>query len=227
MMKGREISRQPSLLSIQGSAHTKFHQDRTILKQFSSSMAKSSLMMKLPPEIHLAIADNLAFPDIVNLRNTSVYFHSLIKRLTHKELLEAEMSPFANLHHLYTCMDCVRLRPSSKFADNMRKGKKRKEGQEKHARFCVECGIRPKPRTSRYSPGTRIVVNGENKIMCISCHRYKNGVTDSMVKQCEDCWNQSQRQHVQSKITPAEWKRFVAGVRSPWGSDFEESDNEI
>ncbi|KAK0509320.1 hypothetical protein JMJ35_008691 [Cladonia borealis] len=50
---------------------------------------------KLPPELHLAIADQLDFPDNMNLRMVDRYFYKLIKPLSYEEGLEAEKSRFA------------------------------------------------------------------------------------------------------------------------------------
>ncbi|RJE24052.1 hypothetical protein PHISCL_03588, partial [Aspergillus sclerotialis] len=75
--------------------------------------------------------------------------------------MEVEVSDFGMENDLYTCRDCLRLRPRAKFADKMVKKRKAKFAVEAMKRFCVECGINPRPGTTRYTYGSHIVIQGE------------------------------------------------------------------
>lgn len=57
----------------------------------------------------------------------------------------------------------------------MKKGKKGLNGKEPHKRFCVDCGIKPKMGQTRYSPGAEIVVDGERRVFCNWCRKWKGG----------------------------------------------------
>ena len=70
---------------------------------------------KLPPGLHLVIADLLNFPDNMNLRMVDRYFYKLIKPLSYEEGLEAEESRFAVKNEIFACNPCHRLRHKEKF----------------------------------------------------------------------------------------------------------------
>jgi hypothetical protein len=53
----------------------------------------------------------------------------------------------------------VRLRPASKFADSMLRGKTGRNGQRRYLRFCADCGFEVWEK-ERYPPGTKVVVDG-------------------------------------------------------------------
>lgn len=150
-------------------------------------MTELGPILSLPPEIHLTITEKLAFPENLKLKVTNCYFYNLIPHPTHKELLEAESSQYACDRNLFACMDCVRLLPASKFADNMRKAKKRKGGAKSHGRFCIECGLNPKAGTTRYTRGSLIVNLGNVQVICVSCCRLNKVKADDISIYCEDC----------------------------------------
>lgn len=174
-------------------------------------MAELRTIMSIPPEIHLIITKKLSFPDNINLKVTNRYFYNLIKQPSHQELLEAESSQYALHHGLFASMDCVRLLPAVKFADTMRTKKKRKGGLESHRRFCVRCGMNPKPMTGRYSPGSRIVTHGNVQVICIRCRKLKKGVADGTVNHCEDCWNRVK--HGQTEQRTREERRRLTSAK--------------
>ncbi|OCL05468.1 hypothetical protein AOQ84DRAFT_271563, partial [Glonium stellatum] len=126
-------------------------------------------LLALPVELQKDIIDFLDFPSKQALRSTSHHFFIITKRPTHGELLVIEQSAWAIERRLYACKDCIRLRPSHKFADAMRKGPKGLNGRQPHKRFCIDCGLHPKPRTTRYSPGARIEVEGKRYVLCNIC----------------------------------------------------------
>lgn len=161
------------------------------------------------------IAKRLSFPENINLKVTNRYFYNLVKQPSHQDLLEAELSQYALRRQLFACMDCVRLLPAAKFADTMRTKKKRKGGQKSHRRFCVQCGMNPKPMTGRYSPGSRIVIHGNVQVMCIRCRKLKKGVADGMVNHCEDCWNRVEDRQT-DQWTREERRRLASWIASIW-----------
>lgn len=154
-----------------------------------------SYLMRLPVELHKDIIDLLALPEKVHLKLTGRYFASLIKAASHSELLAAENTEWAISRGLFSCMDCVRLRPLDKFADTMRKNKKSRNGSEPHKRFCIDCGLRlqlhPKPYQNqteqRYTPGTEITVQGKPFIFCRYCNKYTDQVGPKRSLACSVC----------------------------------------
>ena len=71
-------------------------------------------IMNLPPELHLAIADQLDIPDNMNLRMVDRYVHKTIRPLSYEEGLEAEESRFALKNEMFVCNLCLRLRHKGK-----------------------------------------------------------------------------------------------------------------
>ena len=113
---------------------------------------------------------HLDIPSKLKFRLTNRHFHTLIPRPTHSVLLLAERTPWALTRNLYSCMNCLRLRPQAKFATAMLNGPKGKNGKEPQKRFCIECGLKG-PR-SRYSPGAEIIVEGKRHVLCKECKVY-------------------------------------------------------
>jgi hypothetical protein len=98
-------------------------------------------LLNLPVELHELIIENLLpadFPAKFNLRTTCHYFYGLIKRPTHNELLAAEKSPYGYTKKLFSCGDCLRLLPESKFEEYML-GSRPKDAYARD-RLCIECG---------------------------------------------------------------------------------------
>ncbi|CZR58331.1 uncharacterized protein PAC_08223 [Phialocephala subalpina] len=132
-------------------------------------------LLNIPLEIQNSITSHLKTPDILSLRLTCTHFELTIPPPTHIQLLITEKTSWAQVRNLYTCKDCLCLRPSNKFADAMKKGKKGLNGKEPQKRFCVDCGTEPKRGETRYSPGTEIVVEGERRVFCEWCRKWKGG----------------------------------------------------
>ncbi len=81
-------------------------------------------IMKLPVKLHAPIVDNLGFQEDIMLKMTGRHFWNTIEPLSHAELLQAEETAYARCRTLFACKDCLRLRPSIKFADRMKTGKR-------------------------------------------------------------------------------------------------------
>lgn len=86
----------------------------------------STTLLDLPTEIHQLIAQCLDFGSLMRLKMTCRHFHALIPPLRLDQMLEVEISDIGKQKDLYTCRDCLRLRPRAKFADKMVKKKKAK-----------------------------------------------------------------------------------------------------
>ncbi|KAL4786851.1 hypothetical protein BJX76DRAFT_320381, partial [Aspergillus varians] len=54
----------------------------------------------------------------------------------------------------------------------MVKKKRAKFAVDAVGRFCVECGINPRQGTTRYSPGSHIVIKGEQYVVCRACRAF-------------------------------------------------------
>ncbi|KAF2188927.1 F-box domain-containing protein [Zopfia rhizophila CBS 207.26] len=129
-------------------------------------------LLRLPIELHRDIVDHLELQDRVRLRLTSRYFTSIIKPPTCQELLAAEATPWAFSRDLFTCKDCVRFRHLLKFTDDMRKGKRGRQGSEAHTRYCVDCGVAHR----RYKPDTEITIMGQPYVVCRYCKTYTDRI---------------------------------------------------
>ncbi|BCS26874.1 F-box domain protein [Aspergillus puulaauensis] len=156
-------------------------------------MAKCPIF-SLPREIHDVIIDYLGPPEHLHLRAVCQSFRELIPPLCIQQLLQVEVSDFGLAKDLYTCRDCMRLRPRAKFADNMVKKKKAKGCAEAGKRFCVECGTSPNansplPATARYTRGCHVVILGEHHVVCYPCGRFGLGWGERGVymDECRDC----------------------------------------
>ncbi|KAF2838156.1 hypothetical protein M501DRAFT_1017180 [Patellaria atrata CBS 101060] len=147
-------------------------------------------MSKLPPEIQLTIIDQLDPVGKLNLRITSRYYYDTIKPLTPNELLQTEKSDWAIKNGLLRCMDCKRLRPSSCFADSMRKGKKGRNGLEPEKRFCIDCGVHPKFGRNRYTPGSEIEINTQRWVICKVCNLFMK-LAFRGTGRCQDCFEEN------------------------------------
>ncbi|KAJ6059925.1 hypothetical protein N7444_002857 [Penicillium canescens] len=119
-------------------------------------MLQTPTICDIPTEILLIIAHHLDAFSLIWLQRSCRLFREIIPSPTHLELIEAEITPFGNQNDLYACQDCLRLRPRAKFADNMVKRKKAKWGCKATERWCVDCGINPRPGTNRYTAGNII-----------------------------------------------------------------------
>jgi hypothetical protein len=198
---------------------------------------RSLKFLDLPSEIHSAIVNHLSFPDKSNLRRTSHYFHNSIPPATHAELLAAEQLRFSETGDFYACKDCLRLRTNFKFADNMRKGKRGRFGVESDMRFCIDCGIHPKPGTTRYPRGSYLIVMGEAFVLCTVCVRFKPAASDKAEKRtCQDCWGRRQsfqrgleqlererREREQRARARVEREAYHRRMEDTWGSIYEPS----
>jgi hypothetical protein len=186
----------------------------------STSPPKPSNFLLLPNELQNNIAAHLDILSKLKFRLTNRHFHTLIPRPALATLLLAERTPWATTRSLYSCMDCLRLRPHFKFATAMLKGSKGKNGREPQKRFCVECGLKG-PR-SRYCPGAEIVVEGRRHVLCKECNAYSGEVGCVGSGMCAGCHGKAgcgemcrdKKGMVRQQRRAREWEREEHG----WGS---------
>ncbi|KAF1926392.1 uncharacterized protein M421DRAFT_15399, partial [Didymella exigua CBS 183.55] len=141
-------------------------------------------LLRLASELHLAIISFLpALKDakeehdlaLLQLRRTNHYFRNLISPPTHNDLLSLELALFE--YSVYACKFCLCLRPTTKFASTMLKGKKGVNGKTRDRRFCADCGFDTTVvgQSQRYCPSTRAGVNGVDWVWCKHCKLVKKG----------------------------------------------------
>ncbi|TLD15008.1 hypothetical protein PspLS_10788 [Pyricularia sp. CBS 133598] len=159
-----------------------------------SDTSISAPITRLPGEIHNQILSYLDVIDRISLKLASVYFNSIIPKLSPKTLQEAELSTFADTRDLYGCYDCLRLRAYRQFADDQLR-KWRASGSQAQTRFCIECGLATRdgrvPRL-RYVRGSQIDIRSVAHIVCMYCSRFKLMASEEGYPECSelciDCW---------------------------------------
>lgn len=156
-------------------------------------------LMRLATELHLAIISYL--PDLkdslhegdlalLQLRRTNRYFRSLVPPPTHNDLLRLEFPLYK--YSAFACKFCLRLRPNTKFASTMLKDKTGFNGTHREKRFCADCGFDTTVvgQSQRYSPSSRVCVNGVDWVWCKSCKLVRKGeeAKSVCVGLCKACY---------------------------------------
>lgn len=152
-----------------------------------------SMLLRLPLELQIAIADILPVPDLLHLRLTCAYLYDSLSPPTHRQLLDAEATDWARHHNVFTCRYCLRLRPAVQFADRMLQHRRSRAARDCHKRFCIDCGLMPREggRTARYGPGAQLTINDQFFVLCLSCHQFLPGARDRHGRntlECISCW---------------------------------------
>jgi hypothetical protein len=145
-------------------------------------------LLRLPVELHLHIA---AQDDRCHLRLqiTNRYFREILPRPSHEMLLRLEGT---ERFFAYACKHCLRLRPSSTFAENSTRRKMSFKGSNCHKRFCADCGFASGPdRFERYTPGNNVIVAGVQWTWCRGCKELKkgDGIAMNANDWCQQCYN--------------------------------------
>lgn len=151
------------------------------------------MLLRLPLELQIAIADILPVPDLLHLRLTCAYLYDSLSPPTHRQLLDAEATDWARHHNVFTCRYCLRLRPAVQFADRMLQHRRSRAARDCHKRFCIDCGLMPREggRTARYGPGAQLTINDQFFVLCLSCHQFLPGARDRHGRntlECISCW---------------------------------------
>ncbi|KAJ6118813.1 hypothetical protein N7471_013433 [Penicillium samsonianum] len=142
-------------------------------------MSRTTTIRDLPTEIIL----------LIWLRRSCWAIRKSIPSPTHAKLIEAETDDFGRQNNLYACRDCLRLRPRAKFGDKMIKKEKSKWGRDARDRWCVDCGIDPRPGTNRYTAGNHIEIFGEHNVICLRCRKFQAGALENGIplSVCQVC----------------------------------------
>ncbi|KAJ5614582.1 hypothetical protein N7528_008236 [Penicillium herquei] len=177
-------------------------------------MSQCSTICDLPTEILLIVAHHLDAFSLIWLQRSCQLFRGIIPSPTHLDIIEAETTQFGTENDLYACQDCLRLRPRTKFADNMVKRKKAKGGHNAKERWCVDCGINPRPGTNRYTAGNIITVLGEPYVICLRCRKFREGASDTgkPLFVCYFCWRSTRliEEHAEAERARQERARLRA-----------------
>ncbi|KAA8641666.1 F-box domain protein [Aspergillus tanneri] len=166
------------------------------------------------------------------------HFHALFPPLSLDQMLEVEASPFGEQKDLYTCRDCLRLRPRSKFADNRVKKKRARFAVDAGRRFCVDCGVNARQGTTRYTRGSHIIIQGEQYVICRSCGAFREAAVEGgrNMSECRHCRLFSREIEQRAKEYRARQDRArlraeqaMRRARSCelWGSEYEDSEDGI
>ncbi|KAJ5479400.1 hypothetical protein N7530_004909 [Penicillium desertorum] len=176
-------------------------------------MSQASTICGLPTEILLIIAHHLDAFSLIWLQRSCQLFRGMIPSPTHLELMEAETTQFGFQNDLYACRDCLRLRPRAKFADKMVKRKKGKMGVNATERWCVDCGLNPRPGTNRYTAGNIITILEESYVICLDCRNFREAASENgqPLAVCQVC----RRERARMRAEQAERR---ARRREEWGS---------
>ena len=158
-------------------------------------------IVNLPPELHRMIADQLDFPDNMNLRMVDSYFYKIIRPLSYEEGLEAEKSRFAMKNEMFVCNICLRLRYREKFVEaKTLYGSSLQIMHEYEDRsrtlpvpYCIDCGYQqelPKCQlgdTFFNNPGHTKM----SQIICNGCEEFPELSQRKRFSMCETCWQKS------------------------------------
>jgi hypothetical protein len=179
------------------------------MSSFSSENTSSINLISLIRELQLEIVEKLSYRDKARLRATNHYFQNLIPTFTHDDLLAAEREEWATSQNLLTCRDCMQLRHKSAFGDAMRRRRKGRNGTRRYDRFCINCGLHPPLRQSRYSAGTSVEVDGKRFVVCGMCWRLKIDWHQAS-GQCIECYRLEEKKlqelHERNAQTMREFK---------------------
>ncbi|PGG95186.1 hypothetical protein GX51_08308 [Blastomyces parvus] len=193
-------------------------------------MSRSIAILDLPTEILHLIGQDLDTFSLIRLRSSCRGLRESMPSPTHRQLLEAECTEFGTQNDLYACKDCLRLRPRAKFGDKMVVKKRRKGEYTAADRFCVDCGINPRPGTTRYNRGDQIMIQKKPHGTCLRCRKFKPGALED--GQCHDClpsrkpsgqilFDRGRQERARLRAEKAERR---ARRREIWGSSGDETD---
>lgn len=169
-------------------------------------------ILDLPTEILQLIVQYLDSLSLLRLKMTCRDFHALTPPLSVAQMLQVEESAFGRQKELYTCGDCMRLRPKKAFADAMFWRRRGRSGSNAGRRFCVECGLKPGSDGAQYTPGSQIAIEGKRYVVCRLCAVFRDAAVEGgrNVSHCQLCYSspvaieqRAEEQRAQRKIRRA------------------------
>lgn len=157
--------------------------------------------MSLAPELHLAIADQLDFPDKMHFRMVNRYFCNLIKPLSYEESLKAEKSRFTLKNELFVCSLCQRLRRRENFIKAKLIYRSNLQIMHNHedrsltlpVPYCIDCGYQEQLPGCRLGD-TFFNNHGHSKmsqILCNGCKEFSEPSQRKRFSMCNTCWQRS------------------------------------
>ncbi|TGO64815.1 hypothetical protein BCON_0005g00110 [Botryotinia convoluta] len=168
------------------------------LPTFCSNPKPRRTLESLPAEIQLKIIGNLGFVGNTKLRETNHFYNTTIPAPTPTDeelrelILATESEDYATKKQLLACNNCLRLRHVSKFRDTQTRGKRIRNGPQRHLRLCLKCAI----WKGWYRLGKFIQVNGEDVYIC-RCRRATPKATLPSnwltYKRCADCYSKTEK----------------------------------
>ena len=173
-------------------------------------MASSPHLLMLPTELHDEIISLLSFPEVIRLKLSCRYFHSLIPAPTHQQLLDAEQTFYALRRNLFACQTCIRLRPGARFISIMRMNKMMRGGKEASHRICLDCAA------IRYARGDHIVLGTQVFMICARCLELKSRpFNDPEAKECSGCKRMMREQRLRGEAELAR-QLYETRIRAYW-----------
>lgn len=170
-------------------------------------MPNSAPIMKLPPELHCAIAKVLNFPGNVMLGLSSRYFYETIDRLTFEQLVDGWRSESYKSNYFLQpcyqpCYDCRRLRPAAEFELGIFLGSRGIQRQ----RSCIQCKFQQ--QREGYEIGDLIRV-GLGHVFCGQCDEFNGGDIPRRVEGlCQECWGRFEGQGYRFSLDDDEYPAF-------------------
>ncbi|KAK8023197.1 hypothetical protein PG991_007078 [Apiospora marii] len=145
-------------------------------------MSRPSLLAlpgELQNQIFLRHCDGV---DRLLLRLTGARLRQKMPPPTGQELLAAEsLNLFVIEKDLFTCPACASLQRRTNFDDDVTIQRKARGGYDVADRFCLACGVKEytvvledgtTQTTTRYTPGTRIMVAFVSHVLCPGCRGF-------------------------------------------------------
>ena len=161
-------------------------------------MSSLPKIMKLPPELHLVIADQLDFPDNMNLRMVDRYFYKLIKPLSYEEGLEAEKSCFALKNELFICNSCHRLRRKEKFVIAYKPHKYADRSMTLPVPYCIDCGYEQELPKCRLGDVFFNILHARlDQVLCNGCEEFPELSERKTFSMCKTCWQKASPDWIQ------------------------------
>ncbi|KAF5874364.1 uncharacterized protein Bfra_004369 [Botrytis fragariae] len=164
----------------------------------SCSSPEPRTLESLPAEIQYKIIGYLGFMGKTKLRQTNHFYNTTIPAPTPTDeelrelILATESEDYATSKQLLACNNCLRLRHVSKFRDTQTKGKRIRNGPQRHLRLCLQCAI----WKGWYRLGKFIKVYGEDVYIC-RCRRAtpKANLPSNWIahKRCADCFSEMEK----------------------------------
>ncbi|THV44388.1 hypothetical protein BGAL_0655g00020 [Botrytis galanthina] len=154
----------------------------------SYSSTELRTLESLPAEIQYQIIGNLGFTN--HFYNATIPAPTPTNEELRELILATESEIYAMRKQLLACNNCLRLQHVSKFRDTQTRGKRVRDGPQRHLRLCLQCAI----WKGWYRLGKFVQVGGEDVYIC-RCRRAtpKANLPPNWLthKRCADCYSKN------------------------------------